>query len=147
MLSNSLSNLLCKWEMFIPKLWWRLNLCFKEQNLPNDFFFYLFLTDLAWIYIHQNEIKATLTNSWLFQKKNQAYFWLWCCRHKVFFQQTTGTPPIQFKWHIHAKQKRIHVNIRVLTVIWDILAKPCIGLMHRKLFAKIYWCQYKKFKQ
>lgn len=117
--------------------------CASKSKIFLLIFFYFFLTDLDWIYIHQNEIKATLTNSWLFQKTNQVCFWLWCCRHKFFFLQTTGTPPIQFKWHVYTKQKKIHANIRALIVIWDILAKPCIGPMHRILFAKIYWCLYK----
>lgn len=147
MLSNSFTNLPFKSELFL-----NLNCgegwTYASKSKIFLLIFVLFVLNRIGLNLYSGKWNQSyLHRQLIFQKEKQVYFWLWCCKHKFCFLQTTGTPPIQFKWCGHTKQKKIQVNLRALIFIWDILAKPHVGPMHRKLFAKIHWRLYRKVKQ
>lgn len=142
MLSNNFTNLLFKSELVL-----NLNCGEGSTNASESkiflLIFVLFVLNRIGLTLYSwKQTKSYLHRQLIFWKEKQVYFWLWCSRPSFCFPQTTGTPRIQFKWYVHTKQQTIHVNLRALIFTGDILAKPHTGPMHRKLFAKIYWCLY-----
>lgn len=147
MLSNSFTNLLFKLELFLNLKCDEGWTCASRSKIFLLIFVLFVLNRIGLALYSWKWNQSYLYWQLIFQKKNQVHFWLWCYRQKFCFLETTGTPPIQFKWYVHTKQRKIHVNLRALIFIWDIFAKPHIGPTHRKLFSKIYMCLYQKFKQ